>query len=153
MAAALLGDKQAGDLALYPRCDQHRTRLGQRLHPRGDVGRIAENLARRIHNHRTGIEADAGAERRLVGGGVPAVEFDQPALDGERRPRGTLRVVLLRHRIAEQRHQPVAQLLGDVPAHFGHGCRGGVEIGADEVTPLLGVELSGNAGRAHQITE
>jgi hypothetical protein len=33
-------------------------------------------------------------------------------LDRQRRPRGTLGVVLVRKRIAEQRHQPVAELFG-----------------------------------------
>ena len=45
MAAALFGDEQAGDLALHPRRDHDRARLGQRLHPRRDVRHIAENLA------------------------------------------------------------------------------------------------------------
>src|SRR5579864_3268219 len=38
-------------------------------------------------------------------------------------------------------------------AHLGHRRRGGVEIGADEIAPLLGVELRRNAGRADQIAE
>ena len=59
MCAALLGDEQAGDLALHPRRDHDRARLGQRLHPRRDVGDIAVNLARRIDHHRAGFEADA----------------------------------------------------------------------------------------------
>ena len=58
--AALFGHKQAGDLALHPRRDQNRARLGQRLHPRRDVGDVAVNLARRIDHRRTGFEADAG---------------------------------------------------------------------------------------------
>jgi hypothetical protein len=40
-----------------------------------------------------------------------------------------------------------------MPAHFGHRRRGGVEIGADKVAPLLGVQLSRNFGRAHKVTE
>ena len=43
-----------------------------------------------------------------------------------------LRVVLLRHRIAEQHHQAVAQLLGDFAAHLRHCSRGGVEISPDK---------------------
>ena len=38
-------------------------------------------------------------------------------------------------------------------AHLRHRRRGGIEIGADEVAPLLGIELRGNAGRTHQIAE
>jgi hypothetical protein len=51
--------------------------------------------------------------------------------------------VLVRDRIAEQGHQPVAQLLGDVAAHLRHCRRGGVEISADEIAPFLGIELRG----------
>ena len=151
--AALLGDEQAGDLALHPRRDQNRARLGQRLHPRRDVGDVAVNLARRIHHRRTGFETDAGDELRLAGAGVLAVQLGQRALDRQRRPRRAFGIVLLRHRIAEQRHQPVAELLGDMAAHLRHRRRGGIEIGADEIAPLLGIELRGNAGRTHQIAE
>ena len=45
MAATLLGDEQAGDLALHPRCNHDRARLGQRLRTRRDVRHVAENLA------------------------------------------------------------------------------------------------------------
>ena len=153
MTAALLGNKQPGDLALHPRGDQNRPRLSQRLHPRREVGRVAENFARRIHHNRSGVEADAGVERRLAGGSVPAVELGKSALERERCARGALGIVLLRHRIAEQRHQPVAELLGDMPAHLGHRRRSGIEVGADEVAPLLGVEPRGNAGRTDEVAE
>ena len=38
-------------------------------------------------------------------------------------------------------------------AHLGHRRRSGIEIGADEVAPLLGVEPRGNPGRTHQVAE
>jgi hypothetical protein len=56
-------------------------------------------------------------------------------------------------RIAEQRQKPVAELLRHMAAHLRHCRRCGVKIGADEVAPLLGIELRGNAGRADQIAE
>jgi len=94
---------------------------------------------------------------RAVSAGLPvhvlAVQFGQRALDRKRRPRRSLGIVLLRHRIAEQRHQPVAELLGDMPAHLRHRRRGSIEIGADEIAPFLGVEPRGDAGRIHQIAE
>ena len=151
--AALFGDEQPGDLALHPRGDQNRARLGQRLHPRRDIGDVAENLARRIHHRGTGFEADAGDKLRLAGDRVLAVEFGERALDRKRRPRRALGIVLLRDRIAEQRHQPVAELLGDMAAHLRHRRRSGIEISADQVAPLLGIELRGNAGRADEIAE
>ena len=153
MAAALLGDEQARDLALHPRRNHDRARLGQRLHPRRDIWHVAENLARRIHHHRPGFDRDARGQRRLARAGVLAVQFGKRALDRERRPHRALGIVLLRHRIPEQHHQPVAELLGDLAAHFRHRRRGGIEIGADQVAPLLGIELRGNASRIHQIAE
>ena len=62
-------------------------------------------------------------------------------------------IVLLRHRITEQRHQPVAQLLGDVTAHLRHRLGPGIEVGVNEIAPLLSIELGGNAGRIHEIAE
>jgi hypothetical protein len=40
-----------------------------------------------------------------------------------------------------------------VAAHFRHCPRGGFEISPDEIAPLLGIELRGNAGRAYKIAE
>jgi hypothetical protein len=47
----------------------------------------------------------------------------------------------VRQRIAEQREQSVAQLLRYMAAHLGDSYRSGVEISANEVTPLLSIEL------------
>jgi hypothetical protein len=151
--ASLLGDEEARDLALNPRRDQNRAGLGQRLHPRRDVGDVPVNLARRVHHCRTGFETDAGGKFRLAGTRVLAVELSQCTLDCECRAHRALGIVLVRNRIAEQRHQPVAELLGDMAAHLRHRRRRGVEIRADEIAPLLGIELGGNAGRTNQIAE
>ena len=48
--------------------------------------------------------------------GVPGVELGERALDRERGAHRALGVVLLRLRIAEQRHQPVAELLQHMAA-------------------------------------
>ena len=85
--------------------------------------------------------------------GVPGVEVGKRALDGERGPHGALGVVLLRLRVAEERHQPVAELLQHMAAKSGHRLRRFVEIGVDEVAPVLGVELRGKARRADKIAE
>src|SRR5262249_26707697 len=73
MRAALLANEEAGDLALHPRGDQNRAGLGQRLHPRRDVGDIAVNLAARIHHRRADFEPDASDKLRLAGIGILAV--------------------------------------------------------------------------------
>ena len=142
-----------GDLTLHARGDEHRSRLGQRLHARGDIGRFAEHFAGRIDHHRPALEADAGGKLRRALAGVPGVELGKRALDRERRAHRAFGVVLLRVRIAEQRHQPVAELLQHMAAKPGHRRRGFVEIGVDEVAPVLGVELRREARRADEIAE
>jgi hypothetical protein len=58
MASALLGDEQAGDLALHPRCDNDATRLGQRLRPRRYIRHVTENFTRRVDHNRPRIDRD-----------------------------------------------------------------------------------------------
>jgi hypothetical protein len=65
----------------------------------------------------------------------------------------SLGIVLLSHRIAEQRHQPVAEFFGDLAPHLRDRRRSGIEIRTNQVAPLFGIELGGNAGRIHQIAE
>ena len=85
--------------------------------------------------------------------GVPGVEFGERALDRERGAHRALGVVLLRLRIAEEGHQPVAELLEHMAAEPRHRRRGLVEIGVDEVAPVLGVELRREARRADEVAE
>ena len=59
MAAALLGDEQAGDLALHTCSDPNGPRLCQRLQTGRSVGCISVNLTRRIDHYRTSFDADA----------------------------------------------------------------------------------------------
>ena len=150
--APVLDDEEARDLALHARGDQHRSRLGQRLHPGRDIGRVAENLAGRIHHHRPCRNADSGGELGARAG-VLTVQLGQRALDREGRANGALGVVLLRDRKAEQRHDPVAELLRDMPAHLSDRRGRRVEIAPDQIAPVLGVERCREAGRADQIAE
>ena len=50
--ALLLSDEETGDLALDVHGDEHRTRLGDGLNARGDIRRVAEHLAGRLHDDR-----------------------------------------------------------------------------------------------------
>jgi hypothetical protein len=63
-----------------------------------------------------GIETDAGRELRRALGGVSRVQLGEGALDRERRAHCALGVVLLSLRIAEQRHQSVAEPLQHMTA-------------------------------------
>jgi hypothetical protein len=84
---------------------------------------------------------------------VLAVQFGERPLYREPRPDRTLGVILLRHGIAEQRHRPVPELLGDFAAHFHDGGRGGGDTGADWITPFLGVEFRRDSRRVHQVAK
>ena len=120
MRAAVLGDEQPGSLALHVRGHEHRPRLGQALNARGDIGRFAEHFARRLDHHRPRLEPDARGELRRAFGGVPGVDLAKRALDRERRPHRAFGVVLLRLRIAEEGHQPVAEPLQHMAAKPRH---------------------------------
>ena len=151
--ALVLGDEQAGDLAVHgPRDPDFAGRRGA-LHARGDVGRVAINFAGGVDHDPPAVEADARGKFGRAGRGVARVEINQRALDRERRAHGALAVVLLRLRIAEQRHQPVAELLEDMAAERSHGGRGGVEVAPHQIAPVLGVEPRREAGRADEVAE
>jgi hypothetical protein len=150
---ALLGHEQSGGLPLDRGCNQDRARLAGALDSRGDIGRVAEHLAGRVDHHLPGIKADPRLKLRGAFAGVSGVEFDKRALDGERRAHGTLSVVLLGLRIAEECHQPVAELLQHMTAKIGNRSRSLVEIAVDEVAPVFGVQLRGETRRADEIAE
>ena len=120
MLAEVLGHEQSGGLPLDCGRDESRAGFGGALDPRGDIGRFPEHFATCFHDHRPGIKADARGKFRRAFGGVPVVDFDKRALDRKRRPHSPLGVVLLRVRIAEQRHQPVAELFQHMAAKIGH---------------------------------
>ena len=120
--------------------------------PRRSARRRTPRRSRRPRPGRTRWPMRADKLRRALAG-VSGVEVGKRALDGERGPHRALGVVLLRLRIAEQRHQPVAELLQHMAAETGHRRRSLVEIGVDEVAPVLGVELRGEARRADEIAE
>ena len=107
----LLGDEEPGDLALNVHGDEHRTRFCRGLDARGRIGRLAEHFPRHLDYDWPGLEADAGEQFWSASASVLDVDLRERALDGERRPHGSLGVVLLRLRIAEESHQPVAELL------------------------------------------
>jgi hypothetical protein len=80
------------------------------MHGRADRVVIdAEVVANRAHQHLARIEADPDAHLDAVRGARPIRLHPHRALDGERRVAGADRVVLMRDRRAEQRHDAVAQ--------------------------------------------
>ena len=153
MLALVLGDEQARDLPVHAARDPDFSGRGGALHARGDVGRLAVHLAGRIDHDPPALEPDAGGKLRRAGRGVARVEVGERALDRERRAHGALAVVLLRLGIAEQRHQPVAELLQHMAAERSHGGRGGVEVTPHQIAPVLGIELRREARRADEVAK
>jgi hypothetical protein len=86
-------------LTLHPRGDHDRARLGQRLSPRRNVGRIAENLARRIDYYRAGFDTGARFERRLAKSGRRGPLGRRPNA-----PSGSVAAMLASRLDARQRH-------------------------------------------------
>jgi hypothetical protein len=146
MRALVLEDEKPRCLPLHARGDEHRAGLGCSLHPGGDVRRVAEHLTAGLHDDRPGLETYSRRQLRRAFGDVPCVEVGKRSLDRKRGAHRALGVVLLRVRKAEQRHQPVAELLQHMAAEPGYRRRSFVEIGVDECAPVLSVELSGEAG-------
>jgi hypothetical protein len=61
--ALLLGDEEPGDLALDVQRNENRTRLGGGLHTRGDIWRVAEDLACRLHDNRPAFNPNPREQR------------------------------------------------------------------------------------------
>jgi Lactonase, 7-bladed beta-propeller len=68
-------------------------------------------------------------------------------------PRCAFGVVLVRKWIAKQRHQPVAQFLRDMAAHFGNCGRRRLSKAFNQVAPFFGVELRSNGSRVRDVAE
>ena len=153
MRALLLDNEEPGDLTLDTSRDQDRSWLSSSLDARRHVRRFAEHLAVGVYHDRAALDADAGGKLGRARSGVPCVEVGERALDCERRAHGALGIVLLGLRIAEQCHQSVAELFQHMAAQPAHRRRSFVEIGVDEVAPVLRVQLRGEARRADKIAE
>ena len=75
--------------------------------------------------------------------------FDHPQ-PGPHRP---LRIIFVRQGVAEVDEQAITEILGDVPVKAGDHLGAGVLIGPHHLTQLFRVELAGEHGRVHQVTE
>ncbi len=102
------------------RADQHLARRRHGLKPLRDVDRIAGDRialgaagAEAARHHGTGVDADM-QRQRLAGRGM--AELGSPVDHLQRRRQRPLRVVLMRHRGAEQRQQGIADKLVDIAA-------------------------------------
>ena len=81
MGALVLNDEQPSNLPQDRRSDQHCPRLGRCLNSRGNVGGLAEHLARGVDDYGTAFEADANGKLRTPNRSVSGVNLAERLLD------------------------------------------------------------------------
>jgi hypothetical protein len=134
--------------------DQNRVRLSDRLHARGDIRRVAEYVGvftgAHAHHHRPRMDPDP--RRQLCAPGL-LVELRDIVDNRQAGTRGTLRVVVVGLGIAEERHNAVTKVLGDVAAEARYRFRGRALVAGCCIAPFLRVELRRDPGGPNQIAE
>ncbi len=136
--------------AMHPAADDDRVRLGDVLQPRRDDHRVAGRAAVvRLHDHEAAGDADAHRDVRQVG----QLERGQPRDDVERRADGALGLVLVRHRVAEEGDDAVAQALEDVAFVARHAVGARLFVDVDDALQGFGVDAAGDLGEAHHVAE
>src|SRR4029077_3045339 len=86
MGALVLNYEQPSNLPQDRRSDQHCPRLGRCLNSRGNVGGLAEHLARGVDDYGTAFEADANGKLRTPNRSVSGVDFAERPLDPKSGP-------------------------------------------------------------------
>ena len=132
-------------------------RLGQRLQPRRQIGRVADDrlflrraLSDEIADHDdAGRDADADLQLLLR----PRFELRDDGGDVEAGPDRPLGVVLVGARKAEIGQHAVAHEFGDEAVVARDRARTGVLIGANDLAHVLGIEPRRQRGRADEIAE
>jgi len=91
--------------------------------------------------------------RRQIGVPGLLVELRDIVDNRQAGARGTLRVVVVGLGIAEERHDAVTKVLGDVAAEARYRFCGRALVAGYRIAPFLGVELRGDPGGPNQIAE
>ena len=157
LRAKVLQVEQTAEQPARARRDHHRIRLGERLQPRGKVGRLAHHTALlglsrpdeiTDHDH-AGGDAHPDLQRRAGRRHKPGHRVDE----GEPRLHRMLGVVFARLRIAEIDQDAVAHVLGDETAVTLDRLGAASMIGADDGAQILRVQACRQRGRADQVAE
>ncbi len=124
------------------------------------VGRVSQRQlflpatsAHRTHDDQACINPHADGELDAVAlleaGIQPRVRLQDPEASTHR----PLGIVLMRLGIAKVDEQSIAQILRNVPLKTLDDRGAGLLIGPHHLAPLFGVDLAGEGGRVHQLTE
>jgi hypothetical protein len=138
-----------------PLGDDHLVWLGDRLQPRGQIGRFADDSAllrvarsNEVADHdQPGRNTDPGSQsgRRLERG------YRRGQLQS--RPYRALGVVLVRLRVAEIYEDTVAEIVRDEPAKAAYALGDAFLIGRDDLTQVFRVHACRERRRADQVRE
>ena len=140
--------------------DHYRVGRCQPLQPRRNVGRVAQGqlllppaAAHGAHHHRPGMHAHPHRQPHAAFLLQADVQRSHGLQDAQASPSSPLGVVLVRLGIAKVHQQAVTQILRDIPIEALDHRGTGLLVGPHHVAPVFRVELPGQAGRVHQVTE
>ena len=100
-----------------------------------------------------GMDAHPRRQAHARGGQQLGVEPLEARHHGEAGADGTLGIVLVSRGVPEVRQEPVAEVLGDVPAEARHHRPAHLLVGQDQLATVLGIERLGQLGGADQVAE
>src|ERR687898_360681 len=150
LLAQSLGLEEALDQVTSGLADHDRVRLGDRLEASGDVRRLPHDGelltglpgAHLARDDKSGVHTDPDTK----GGVAMLVENAHLVEDAETGVHGSLRVVLVRARVAEVDHHTIADVLGRVTAEPLDRPGTRVLVVTDHLAEVLGVERLGQQG-------
>ena len=143
LRSAILDHEQPRDQPMRGVGDHHRAGFGGRLHPRGNIGRVAEDVGcpcPRLRQPPPCPNRSRPARRVWVRG--CSLSFADRVEDREARARRPLGVVVVRLGPAEVGHHAVAKVLRDMPVEALDRLRRRTMVPADDLAPLLGIEMA-----------
>ena len=142
------------------RRQQDRAGLGHLLHARGQVRGLTDRRvvhvqigADRAHHHVAGVQAHADLDRHAEAAKHALGVALHRLLHPKRRVARPHRMVLVRERCAEERHDPVAHHLVHGALVAVDGLHHVLEDGVEELARLLGVAVGEQLHRALQVGE
>ena len=140
--------------------DHDRAGIGELLHPRGQVRRLADGRVVHVeiaadgaHDDLPGVQPDADLDHGRVRASHLVRVLLHALLHPERRVAGPHRVVLVGERRAEERHDPVAHHLVDRALVAVDRLHHALEHGVEELARLLGIAVGEQLHRALQVGE
>ena len=156
IAGRLVVDRVRGE-RVSDLADDHPARWRHRLQPRRGVDHVAHGrvlgAGQRADEHLAGVDPDAHADVDVAVGRRAGHRAVQRVLHPQAGAHGALRIVLVRHRRAEQGEDPVAEQLVDPAAVLGDVVHEAGEGPVDQPLGLLGVHVLGQGGEPDEVGE